>query len=96
MRFLAFAALALAILAAWLLPIAVMLPSVAIAALSVSALAAVVAWQWTAAQGTDHLTLWDISGLFAFVGFAACMLSDPDAVAQFLASGDGQSVGRRQ
>ena len=94
-QFLVVATLTLATLAAWLMPTQIFLPSIAIAALAVAALAALVAWHWTIVQDTGRLTLWDVSGLFAFIGFGACMLSDPQAVVQFFASGDVQPAGRR-
>ena len=95
-QFLVVATLTLATLAAGFMPADVLLPSIAVAALAVATLAGLVAWQWTITRGPGRLTLWDISGLFAFIGFGACMLSDPHAVVQFFASGDVQSAGRRQ
>ena len=89
------ATLALTTLSAWLMPSQLLLPSIAIAGLAVAALAAFAAWHRTIVQDTGRLNLWDVAGLFAFIGFGACMLSDPYAVIQFFASGDVQPVGRR-
>jgi hypothetical protein len=41
---------------------------------------------WTAPdRQCPHVTLWDVSGAYAFVGFAAGMLSEPEHVMQFVA-----------
>lgn len=96
LRLLIVATLTLTTLSAWLMPAQLLLPSIAIAGLTVAALAALAAWHWTIVKDAGRLTLWDVSGLFAFIGFGACMLSDPQAVVQFLANGDVQPAGRQQ
>jgi hypothetical protein len=61
-------------------PPPLVLPVVAAASLGAAALAALWAWRSASKGSRDHVTLWDISGACALIGFAAGMLSDPERV----------------
>lgn len=60
------------------------LPVLSLAALAVAGLAALLAWASRAQWRGDHITVWDISGVFALIGCAAAMLSEPENVLQLL------------
>ena len=60
-----------------------LLPSMSLIALAISAIAALAAWCSSSDRHGDGITLWDISGAYAFIGFAAGMLSDPQQVLEF-------------
>lgn len=61
------------------------LPSLSVISLASAGLVALAAL-WTAPnRECAHITLWDVSGAYAFVGFAAGMLSEPEHVMQFVA-----------
>jgi hypothetical protein len=60
-----------------------LLPSMSLIALAVSAIVALVAWCLSSDQRGAGITLWDVSGAYAFIGFAAGMLSDPQQVLEF-------------
>ncbi len=75
----------LVIVAAWLLPAPLVLPSISIAALSFAGLVTLVAWRLKVSRNAYRLDAWDAAGIFALVGFGAGMLSEPQAVVQFFA-----------
>jgi hypothetical protein len=60
------------------------LPSLSIISLGLSGAVALAAWAMTAAAGDRHVTLWDASGAYALVGFAAGMLSEPMQVVELM------------
>jgi hypothetical protein len=60
-----------------------LLPSMSLIALAISAIVALAAWCSSSDRHGDGITLWDISGAYAFIGFAAGMLSDPRQVLEF-------------
>ena len=60
-----------------------LLPSMSLIALAISAIAALAAWCSSSDRHGDGITLWDISGAYAFIGCAAGMLSDPRQVLEF-------------
>jgi hypothetical protein len=70
------------LLLGWLLPAALVLPVISAASLAAAGAAALVAWSGRARRDGDGITLWDIAGVLAFIGFAAGMLSEPMHVAQ--------------
>lgn len=53
-------------------------PSMSLIALAISAIVA--AWSLLSDRHGAGVTLWDVSGAYAFIGFAAGMLSDPQQV----------------
>ena len=59
------------------------LPSLSLAALGSAAAIAFAAWWVSARQNRSGVSLWDVSGAYAFLGFAAGMLSDPYQVVEF-------------
>jgi hypothetical protein len=59
------------------------LPSLSVVALGSAAVIAFAAWWLSARQNSPGISLWDVSGAYAFVGFAAGMLSDPHQVVEF-------------
>jgi hypothetical protein len=74
------AAAAPILLLALMLPPALVLPALSLAALALAGHVAIAAW--CARRDGDRVTLWDIAGAIAFIGFAAGMISDPDHVVQ--------------
>jgi hypothetical protein len=56
------------------------LPSLSAFALASAALVALVAWAAASRHDCADITLWDVSGVYACVGFAAGMLSEPAQV----------------
>ena len=59
-----------------------LLPSMSLVALAISAVA-LAAWCLSSDRHGAGITLWDVSGAYAFIGFAAGMLSDPQQVLEF-------------
>ena len=60
-----------------------LLPLMSLIALAVSAIVALAAWCLSSDRHGAGITLWDVSGAYAFIGFAAGMLSDPQQVLEF-------------
>ena len=60
-----------------------LLSSMSLIALAISAIAALAAWCLSSDRHGVGITLWDVSGAYAFIGFAAGMLSDPQQVLEF-------------
>ena len=52
-------------------------------ALATSAIVALAAWCLSSDRHGAGITLWDVSGAYAFIGFAAGILSDPQQVLEF-------------
>ena len=69
-----------------LVPAPVILPALSLLALAGAGIMALVAWVSRAEHNSDGITLWDVSGAFAFIGFAAGMLSErqPENILQLL------------
>ena len=63
-------------------PRAVFLPSVSLAAIAAAAAVGVAAWWFGARRHRDTITLWDIAGACALIGCAAAMLSEPESILQ--------------
>lgn len=59
------------------------LPSMSVIALASAAIIALAAWCVSSDRRSVGISLWDVSGAYAFLGFAAGMLSDPQAVLEF-------------
>jgi hypothetical protein len=72
-------------LSALLLPPAVTLPTVCLAALVAAGATAAFAWI-SRARHQRHPNYWDIAGALAFVGMCAAMLSEPDQLLPLLES----------
>jgi hypothetical protein len=60
-----------------------LLPSMSLVALASAAVVALAAWCLSSDRHGAGITLWDVLGAYAFIGFAAGMLSDPHQVLQF-------------
>ena len=60
-----------------------LLPLTSLIALASAAVIALAAWCLSSSRQSAGITLWDVSGAYAFVGFAAAMLSDPQQVLEF-------------
>jgi hypothetical protein len=58
-------------------------PSMSLVALAISAIVALAAWCLSSDRHGAGISLWDVSGAYAFIGFAAGMLSDPQQVLEF-------------
>jgi hypothetical protein len=63
-----------------LIPAPLVLPVFSLAFLGLSALVALFAWRTGAVSRSPTVTRWDVAGAFAFVGFAAAILSKPENV----------------
>jgi cytochrome bd-type quinol oxidase subunit 2 len=61
------------------------LPKLSAFALASAALVAIAAWGAASRQECSDITLWDVSGIYACVGFAAGMLSEPGQVMELWA-----------
>jgi hypothetical protein len=72
-----------AILALLLFKTPFVLPSLSVIALALAGVVALLAWATASKRDRAHITLWDLSGLYAFLGFAAGMLSEPEYLAEF-------------
>jgi hypothetical protein len=59
------------------------LPSISVVALAGAAFVALAAWGMPSDRNSTGVSLWDVSGAYAFIGFAAGMLSDPQQVVEF-------------
>jgi hypothetical protein len=44
---------------------------------------AFVAWWISSNRDSRRISLWDVSGAYAFIGFAAGMISDPQELVEF-------------
>ena len=66
-----------------LLPRPMALPALSLAALACAALLALVAYWRRAPRHVDGITLWDLSGAVALIGFAAGMLCSSDQILYF-------------
>lgn len=60
------------------------LPSMSAFALVSAAVVALVAWCLSSKRQSKGITLWDVSGAYAFIGFAAGMFSDPQQVMELV------------
>jgi hypothetical protein len=60
--------------------VAPVLPSMSVVALASAAIIAFAAWCMSADRNSTSISLWDIAGSYAFIGFAAGMISDPEQV----------------
>lgn len=61
------------------------LPLLSLTSLGSAGLFALVAWQAPLNPKCTGITLWDTSATYAFIGFAAGMLSEPEQVIELLA-----------
>jgi hypothetical protein len=59
------------------------LPLMSVLALACAAIVALAAWCTSSDRDSKGISLWDLSGAYAFVGFAAGMLSDPEQLIEF-------------
>src|SRR5436853_5401014 len=64
----------------WLMAADPVMPILCLASLASAAVAAVLAWVLRAELRTTQLNLWDIAGVYAFLGFGAGMLSKSDEI----------------
>ena len=65
---------------ATLAPAPLILPIIGIICLITAAATALFAWRTGARRHSETVTVWDVAGALAFVGFAAAMLSKPENV----------------
>jgi hypothetical protein len=68
-----------------LAPAPLVLPVVSLVCLAAAAGATMFAWRTHAEPQSTTVTSWDVAGAFAFIGFAAAMLSKPENVVYALA-----------
>jgi hypothetical protein len=75
--------------------VAPVLPSLCVVALASAAIIAFAAWCMSADRNSTTISLWDIAGSYAFIGFAAGMISDPEQVMElWSAPGDVRGTAR--
>lgn len=67
-------------LVASLVPPALVLPVLSIAFLSAAGGLALIAWCIRSDRNSHKMTVWDLAGASAFIGFAAAILSTPENV----------------
>jgi hypothetical protein len=72
------------------------LPSVSVISLALAGLIALLAWATASKPVRARITLWDLSGLYAFLGFAAAMLSEPEHIMEWwsLTTSDDGPLGK--
>jgi hypothetical protein len=80
---LAAAAAAPLLLLVTLLPTPLVLPALSLSALGFAGVISLVAWWRRAPRRADTVTLWDLAGAAALIGFAAGMLTGPDQILYF-------------
>jgi hypothetical protein len=62
-----------------------LLPLISLVLLTCAAVVAFAAWWTSSERYSARINLWDLSGAYAFTGFAAAMLSEPQQVMEFWA-----------
>jgi 4-hydroxybenzoate polyprenyltransferase len=77
----------LALTLIWLMPAPLRLPALSLASVTIAGALALVAWWMHAKRRTERVNLWDVAGAFAFIGFAAGMISQPEYVVQLFGLG---------
>jgi hypothetical protein len=65
-------------------PQPLVLPVLSLAALACAAVLALVAYWRRAPRHVENITLWDLAGVAALIGFAAGMLTGPDQILYFV------------
>ena len=65
-------------------PAPLVLPIFGITAIGIAAVSALIAWWRADDRNAPNVTWWDIAGAFAFIGFAAVLLSQPEDVLPLL------------
>ena len=66
------------ILVAHLVPSALVLPVLSIAFLTAAGVLALIAWCIRSDRNANKITVWDLAGACAFIGFAAGILGTPE------------------
>jgi hypothetical protein len=67
-----------------LVRVPLVLPSVSAVALASGAIIALIAWCMSSDRNGTGISLWDVSGAYTYIGFAAGMLSEPQQVMELL------------
>jgi hypothetical protein len=71
------------------------LPSISVVALAIAAIIAFAAWWTSDDRNSISISLWDIAGAHAFIGFVAGMIGDPAQVIElWSAPGDTRAAPR--
>ena len=73
-----FALITPSILSLLLFETRLVLPALSLISLAIAGLVALLACATASTPDRAHITLWDLSGLYALLGFAAGMLSEPE------------------
>ena len=76
------------LLAAFVLPVALVLPVLSVAL--VLGAGAVALYAWARPARDQAITPWDVSGALAFLGIAAALLSDPEQVLPLMEQAQGR------
>jgi hypothetical protein len=81
-----------------LVRVPLVLPSLSLVSMASAAVIVLLAWWMSVKRTGEAITLWDVAGLYAFLGCAAGMLSDPEQAMEFLAlpASGPEAVGKAQ
>jgi len=81
-----------------LVRVPLVLPSLSLVSIASAAGIALLAWSISFKRAGNDITLWDVAGLYAFIGCAAGMLSEPEQVMECLAlpAGGPEAVNKAQ
>ncbi len=61
------------------------LPTISVVALASAAMIALAAWWASSYRNSSGISLWDAAAAYAFIGFAAGAMSDPNELVRFFA-----------
>jgi len=71
-----------------MMPANLVLPSLSLLALALAGALALLAWWLRVGRPSNRITLWDVAGVCAFIGFAAGMMSQPEHVVELFGVAD--------
>jgi hypothetical protein len=71
------------------------LPSLCLMALASAAILAFAAWTMLSNRNSVGISFWHAAGAYAFIGFAAGMVSDPEQIMEFWSDPTNSSEGSR-
>jgi len=71
-----------------MMPATLVLPSLSLLALALAGGLAVLAWWLRVGRPANRITVWDVAGVCAFIGFAAGMMSQPEHVVELFGVAD--------
>jgi hypothetical protein len=78
-----------AVVLLWTVPPPLLLPALGLLSLAIAGVLSLIAWSVRAEPRASHITLWDVAGAYAFIGFAAGILSRPEQVLEIFGVASG-------